>query len=57
VRKLIYREIVHYQDTHPGRDEQAYGVIANRYRVSAAVTHRIGLEGATQNWPMPPLPK
>lgn len=55
-RKLIYQELAHYQDIHPGQDLKAYVVVAKRWRVPEKAAWKIAYEGASKNWPLPPLP-
>jgi hypothetical protein len=56
LRKRIYWELAHYQDTHPGQDKHAYYVIAARFRIPVRAVQLIAVEGATKSWPLPPLP-
>jgi hypothetical protein len=55
-RKLIYWQLVRYQDTHPGHDTEAYYVIARRWRIPVAATRLIAVEGSVHMWPTPPYP-
>jgi hypothetical protein len=55
-RKRIYLELVRYQDTHAGQDEKAYVVVAKRWRIPSGAAKKIAFEGASRNWPLPPLP-
>jgi hypothetical protein len=55
-RRLIFWELVRWQDRHPGQDVRAYAVIAKRWRIAVATAWKIAYEGASKNWPMPPPP-
>jgi hypothetical protein len=55
-RKRIYWQLTYWQDRHPGQDVQAYYAIARRWRISLIAVKKIAFEGASHNWPLPPLP-
>src|SRR5207249_1216811 len=50
-RKRIFYALVHYQDTHPGRDTAAYFVIAKRWNITINSARKIAVEGAMHLWP------
>jgi hypothetical protein len=52
----IYYELVRLQDRGTVSDTQAYVIIAKRFRVPLSAVKRIAFEGASKNWPLPPLP-
>ena len=63
-RQEIFYHLVEYQDKVPWsaankteHDEEAYKVIAKRYGITEEKVEEIAIEGAMQNWPMPPPPK
>jgi hypothetical protein len=53
LRKLIYRELVHWQDTHPGQDFRAYVVIGRRFLVPVNAAYKIAAGGSAKIWPLP----
>jgi hypothetical protein len=52
-RKQMFRQLAHWQDTHPGQDEQAYTVIAGRWHRSLHVVRLVAYEGASKGWAVP----
>lgn len=56
VQKVVYRQLVHYQDTHPGQDEHAYVVIAKRWHLTLTQLRLLAARGSVQMWPLPPMP-
>jgi len=52
IKKRIFFELVAAQDSGVG-DNEAYGIIANKFSVDETTVHKIAIEGIANGWPMP----
>lgn len=61
-RMQAFYELVAYQDSIPWDDPEwdekndgSYAIIAEKYGITRSQMYKIGFEGSTKGWPMPPL--
>jgi len=52
IKKRIFFELVAAQDSGVG-DNEAYGIIANKFGVDENTVRKIAIEGVANGWPMP----